>query len=219
MKTNYKLQLQYFADSESDTGDIEIVDKPTTPTIDLDQFDKGSKPEEDTNDPLVAMQKELEAKERELKEALDKADRNFKAQDKYSRELAEIKRQSATEQEKEQFEKERLEEMEQKVREYELKERKTELKYSLTESLGITSDASDTIVGAIYDDITGQVSVPNLESALREIVTQVREDSYKKGYETRDTEVASNKPRSIGKPENDNVFDQANNEFLKSRGR
>lgn len=102
---------------------------------------------------------------------------------------------------------EKLREYEEKLREYELNEKKTNLTYSLTESLGVNKDMSNKIVAAIYNEDTNELSIGDLEMALRELVTDVREAAYQQGYETRETEIASGKPRSLGNQDSGDVFE------------
>jgi len=179
------------------------VEETNEEQIDFNKFDEGNKPkEEPTPDQKI---KELEAR---AKAAEERAARVKKALDKATSDRASLSREL---QEKEQAVEEPLEKLvqyEEKLRAYELNEKKTNLTYSLTETLGINKEASQKIVGAIYNEDTNELSVGDLEMALRDVINSVRNSSYQEGYKTRDTEVASGKPRSLGQTKAQDVFDE-----------
>lgn len=194
--------------STEETNVEETKEQEVEAKLDFDKFDNAKKEQEQLS-PEEQYQREIEAlkakaqaaEERamKIKQAFDKAasDRNA-----LTKKVDEVK-QSANEP------LEKLREYEQKLQEYELNEKKTNLTLSLTESLGVNKDMSDKIVSAIYHEDTNELSVGDLEMALRELVSDVRENAYKQGYETRETEYASGKPRSLGNQEAADVFDNA----------
>lgn len=191
----------------------EIVETPeeVEARIDLEEFDR-NRVEVKPTDELEKLKNELE------KERLEKA--KFKSSfDKKASEAAKLTAQLRTV-EKESVEPvERLSQLEQQLANYEFKEKKTNLLYSLTETLGVGKDMSNKIVSSIYNEDTNSLVVGDLENALRELVDEVRETSYEKGYETRDTEHASGKPRSLGSQKEMSIAEQKKQEYLNSRNR
>lgn len=196
------------AKQETKEKAIEETTKETKAKLDFEKFDN-AKREEEKLTPEERYQREIaelkakaqaaEERAMKIKQAFDKAasDRN-----ELSKKVDEVKQSANAPLEK-------LKEYEQKLQEYELKEKKTNLTLSLTESLGVNKEMSDKIVGAIYHEDTNELSIGDLEMALRELVSDVRENAYKQGYEARETEYASGKPRSLGNQEAADVFDSA----------
>lgn len=193
---------------ETEEKVTEETTKEAKAKLDFEKFDN-AKREEEKLTPEERYQREIaelkakaqaaEERAMKIKQAFDKAasDRN-----ELSKKVDEVKQSANAPLEK-------IKEYEQKLQEYELKEKKTNLTLSLTESLGVNKEMSDKIVGAIYHEDTNELSIGDLEMALRELVSDVRENAYKQGYETRETEYASGKPRSLGNQEAADVFDSA----------
>lgn len=194
--------------ANKETQQEEQVEKKQEAKIDFKKFDNAIKEEEKLTpeekyqleiEKLKAKAQEAEERALKIKQAFDKAasDRNA-----LTKKVDEVK-QSANQP------LEKLREYEEKLKEYELNEKKTNLTLSLTDSLGVNKEMSDKIVGAIYHEDTNELSIGDLELALRELVNDVRKSAYQQGYETRETEFASGKPRSLGGQETADVFDNA----------
>lgn len=187
--------------------------------IDLDLFDeKKDKPKDETNE-LEILKEELEKEKAEKEKALERA-RKFKDSfDKKASEAAALTAKLRDTEKEVEAPVIKLTELEQQLAEYELKERKTNLLYSLTESLAIGKEMSEKIVQAIYPETTNELSIADLELALRELVDEIRTISYQKGYDTRDIELASGKPRSLGKQETLSLADKKRQEYLEKTKR
>lgn len=186
--------------------------------IDFDKFDKGNE-EKPELDEAAELKKEVERLKAEKEAAEERAKKFKNSFDKKASEVAALNRQLSDTKKEVEEPIEKLLEYEQQLAEYELKEKKTNLLYSLTETLGVEKDMSNQIVSAIYNEETNELSVGDLENALRELVNNVRETAYNNGYETRDTEFASGKPRSLGKQENLSLADQKKQEYLEKKNR
>ena len=190
---------------------VEEVVEPVERRIDLDKFDKTKQAVEPVNE-LEQLKAELE------KERLEKA--KFKQSfDKKASEAAKLTAQLRTV-EKDSVEPiEKLSLLEQQLAHYQMTEKKTNLLYSLTESLGVGKDMSNKIVSSIYNEDTNEVVVGDLENALRDLVDEVRQASYDNGYQTREKELASGKPRSRGSQEPVSAAEKKRLEYLAQRGK
>lgn len=183
----------------------ETPEKTPEKAIDFGKFDSGK--EEENLTPEEKYEKELEELRAKARAAEEKAEKIKRAFDKAASDRAALTKKVDEVKQTAEEPLEKLQEYEQRLREYELNEKKTNLTYSLTESLGVNKDMSDKIVAAIYHEDTNELSVGDLELALRDLVSGIRETAYQEGYKTRDTEVASGKPRSLGGQETGDVFD------------
>lgn len=190
----------------------------TKPTIDLDKFDEGRKePKKETE--LEKLQRELIETKRNLEKSEERANKFKSSFDDAASELAKKKkadRDIAKTLEQEDAEKEA---MRKQIAEYEMKQKKTDLLYSFRDNMGITQEMSDSIVSAIYYNDTNEVSIGDLQIAFSSVIDFVREESFKKGYETRDTEMASNKPRSIGGIKGESIEQRKIREYSEKRSR
>lgn len=190
----------------------------TKPTIDLNKFDEGRKePKKETE--LEKLQRELIETKRNLEKSEERANKFKSSFDDAASELAKKKkadRDIAKTLEQEDAEKEA---MRKQLAEYEMKQKKTDLLYSFRDNMGITQEMSDSIVSAIYYNDTNEVSIGDLQIAFSSVIDFVREESFKKGYETRDTEMASNKPRSIGGVKGETIEQRKIREYSEKRSR
>ena len=204
-----------------DVTNVEEKEETKTPSIDLDKFDKGRevKKEETETDDLAKLKAELEKERLRAREAEERAKKVKEAFDKAATDRAKLNRKLQQTSEEAQEPLSKLAEYEQKLAEYELNEKKTNLTYSLTESLGVNKDMANPIVSSIYNEDTNELSVGDLENSLRELVTSVRESAYKQGYETRDTEFASGKPRSLGRQEQLSAAELKKQQYLEQNKR
>lgn len=184
---------------------VETPEEKPEKAIDFEKFDSGK--EEENLTPEEKYEKELEELRARARAAEEKAEKIKRAFDKAASDRAALAKKVDEVKQNAEEPLEKLQEYERKLREYELNEKKTNLTYSLTESLGVNKDMSDKIVAAIYNEDTNELSVGDLELALRDLVSGVREAAYQEGYQTRDAEVASGKPRSLGGKETGDVFD------------
>ena len=172
------------------------VDKKES-SIDLDKLDKINEPEEELSevDKLKQQLKEANdrAEEAERKRQRDKEarDKAMKERAKYSRELEE--KEKALEEPNEELEKLRA-----ALAEKELAEKKTGLLLAATDRLAISQPMATSLVDAVYHPDTGEVDVDTLVDSFTKIITEVRNTEFERGYDLRDTEMASQKPRSIG---------------------
>lgn len=200
-------------DEETVVEEVVVDEVEKAPKIDLDKFDKNKdSKKEDKGESIESLKAELE------KERLAKA-KFKKSFDNKASEAAKLTAQ-LRETEKEAVEPiEKLTAMEIKLAEYELNEKRTNLTYGLTEKLGIGKDMAQELVSAAYDSDTGEFSVGDFENALVKLVDSVRDSSYQKGYEIRDAEFNSGKPRSLGGEKNQSAADIKKAEYLKSVGR
>ena len=190
----------------------------TKPTIDLNKFDEGRKePKKETE--LEKLRRELIETKRNLEKSEERANKFKSSFDDAASELAKKKkadRDIAKTLEQEDAEKEA---MRKQLAEYEMKQKKTDLLYSFRDNMGITQEMSDSIVSAIYYNDTNEVSIGDLQIAFSSVIDFVREESFKKGYETRDTEMASNKPRSIGGIKGESIEQRKIREYNEKRSR
>lgn len=198
------------------------TEETTEQQIDFEKFD--AKKNEENNDDLddvAKLKQQLEKERAKAQEAEQRAKKVKEAFDKAASDRAELNRKLKQTNQEAQEPLDKLAEYEQKLAEYQLNEKKTNLTYSLTDSLGVSKDMANKLVGAIYHEDTNEVSVGDFEIAVRELVDVVRETSYQQGYETRDTEVASNKPRSLGSNESLSAAEQKRQEYINrhKRGR
>lgn len=215
----YTLDIQLFGEEAPEK--TEQDDTKTEQQIDFDKFDANKEPEEEKVDDVTELKKQLEKERLKAQEAEKRAQKVKDAFDKAASDRAKLNRQLQKTESEAQEPMEKLLEYEQKLAEYQLKEKKTNLTYSLTESLGVSKDMSDELVGAIYHEDTNEVSVGDLEIGLRKLVDHVRKAAYEEGYETRDTELASNKPRSLGNNKGLSIEEQKRQEYIErhSKGR
>ena len=107
----------------------------------------------------------------------------------------------------------------QKLAEYELNEKKTSLLLASTDRMAISQSMATQLVDAVYHPDTGEVDVNSLVDSFTTIIKDVREESFEKGYDLRDSEMASQKPRSIGEQKEMTPEDEALNNFLKRRNK
>lgn len=186
---------------------VETVEEVKEPTIDLSKFDKNKEQKVEKVDDVEALKAELEQereKARKFKAAFDK-----KATEAASKtaELRDAKKESNEPIEK-------LTALELRLAEYELNEKKTNLTYGLTEKLGIGKSMAQELVSSVYNPETGEFSVGDFENSLIKLVEDIRDASYQKGYQTRDTEHASGKPRSLGSKEPQSAAERKRAEYL-----
>lgn len=213
----YKLNIQLFG--EEDPVDPTEPTEPTEPVLDLDKFNKGNEPKEGELTEYEKLQKELEAERAKAKAAEERAAKAKAAFDKAASDRARLNRELQETEGRAEEPLEKLQEYEQKLKAYELNEKKTDLTYGLTEDLGISKDMSNQIVGAIYNEDTNELSIGDLKLALRELVNNVRKVAYEEGYKTRDTEVASGKPRSLGGQEKVSAAETKRRAYLEQHGK
>jgi hypothetical protein len=213
----YKLNIQLFG--EEDPVDPTEPTEPTEPVLDLDKFNKGNEPKEGELTEYEKLQKELEAERAKAKAAEERAAKAKAAFDKAASDRARLNRELQETEGRAEEPLEKLQEYEQKLKAYELNEKKTDLTYGLTEDLGISKDMSNQIVGAIYNEDTNELSIGDLKLALRELVNNVRKVAYEEGYKTRDTEVASGKPRSLGGQEKVSAAEAKRRAYLEQHGK
>lgn len=197
----------------------EETGKEVKPIIDLEKFDKEKNKKDEPVNEIEQLKQELIAAQKKADDEAKRALAFKKSFDTKASEVARLTGELRETKKDAEEPNEKLLEYQQQLAEYELKEKKTNLLYSLTETLHVGKDMSDKIVSAIYSEGTNELSIGDLELALRELVDNVRDISYRKGYETRDVEYASGKPRSIGQRENLSLADQKKQEYLEKKNR
>lgn len=192
----------------------------TKPKIDLDKFNKkNDKDKEPELDELAALKKQLEQEKAEKLEAEERAKKFKRSFDNKASEAAKLTARLRDTQKDLEVPNEELANYKQKVEQLEFENRKRDLLYSLTENLGTSKEMAGKFVSAVYNEDTNGLVVADLELAMRELVDEVTEISYKKGYETRETELASGKPRSMGNTKEMSVAEKKKQEYLERRQR
>lgn len=192
----------------------------TKPKIDLDKFNKkNDKDKEPELDELAALKKQLEQERAEKLEAEERAKKFKRSFDNKASEAAKLTARLRDTQKDLEVPNEELANYKQKVEQLEFENRKRDLLYSLTENLGTSKEMAGKFVSAVYNEDTNGLVVADLELAMRELVDEVTEISYKKGYETRETELASGKPRSMGNTKEMSVAEKKKQEYLERRQR
>lgn len=190
------------------------------PKIDLDKFNKkNDKDKEPELDELAALKKQLEQEKAEKLEAEERAKKFKRSFDNKASEAAKLTARLRDTQKDLEVPNEELANYKQKVEQLEFENRKRDLLYSLTENLGTSKEMAGKFVSAVYNEDTNGLVVADLELAMRELVDEVTEISYKKGYETRETELASGKPRSMGNTKEMSVAEKKKQEYLERRQR
>lgn len=193
------------------------VDKKES-SIDLDKLDKINEPEEEV-DELEFLKAQLAAEKKRADEAEKARKRDKEARDKAMKERAQLSREVKEKEEALQEPNEELEALRATLAEKELAEKKTNLLLASTDRLAINQDMAGKLVDAVYHPDTGEVDVDTLVDSFTTIINDVRKSEFEKGYDLRDTEMASQKPRSIGEQESQDATDIALNDFLKRRNK
>lgn len=197
-----------------------VKEEDAEPKINLDKFSEKNKEKEDTElDELSALKKQLEQERADKLAAEDKANKFKRSFDNKASEAAKLTARLRDTQKDLETPNEELANYKEKVEQLEFDNRKRDLLYSLTENLGTSKEMAGKFVSAVYNEDTNGLVVADLELAMRELVDEVKAISYTNGYETRETELASGKPRSLGKTEPMNVAEKKRQEFLNSRKR
>lgn len=193
------------------------VDKKES-SIDLDKLDKINEPEEEV-DELEFLKTQLAAEKKRADEAEKARKRDKEARDKAMKERAQLSREVKEKEEALQEPNEELELLRATLAEKELVEKKTNLLLASTDRLAINQNMASKLVDAVYHPDTGEVDVDTLVDSFTTIINDVRKSEFEKGYDLRDTEMASQKPRSIGEQESQDATDIALNDFLKRRNK
>lgn len=212
----YGLDIQLFAEEAESNTEAEPKVEDKAPVIDLNKFDKEEEKDEKLSE-LEILKKELEAERTARAIAETKAKKNKDAFDKAAsdRKLLSDKARALEAQVDEPNEK--LTEYQEKLEAYELKEKKNEALLGLTEIVGINRDHANLIVSALYNEDTNEVSVPDLMDTFGQVIRDVITASQKKGYDLREQELASGKPRSMGASKADQSPESIALELYKQR--
>lgn len=166
----------------------EIVEKESS--IDLKKLDKVNEPEKELSE--VEQLKQQLAAERAAR-ARDKA-----ARDKAMKERAELSRKVKEQEQAIEEPNSELEELRALLAEKDLKDKKTDLLLAATDRMAISQEVASNIVNSVYHPDTGEVDVDSLVDSFVTIINDARKQADLEGYNRRDAEVASNKPRSVG---------------------
>lgn len=193
------------------------VDKKES-SIDLDKLDKINEPEEEV-DELEFLKAQLAAEKKRADEAEKARKRDKEARDKAMKERAQLSREVKEKEEALQEPNEELEALRATLAEKELVEKKTNLLLASTDRLAINQDMAGKLVDAVYHPDTGEVDVDTLVDSFTTIINDVRKSEFEKGYDLRDTEMASQKPRSIGEQQDMTPTDKALQDYLIRRSR
>lgn len=193
------------------------VDKKES-SIDLDKLDKINEPEEEV-DELEFLKAQLAAEKKRADEAEKARKRDKEARDKAMKERAQLSREVKEKEEALQEPNEELEALRATLAEKELVEKKTNLLLASTDRLAINQDMASKLVDAVYHPDTGEVDVDTLVDSFTTIINDVRKSEFEKGYDLRDTEMASQKPRSIGEQQDMTPTDKALQDYLIRRSR
>lgn len=167
----------------------EIVEKKES-SIDLKKLDKVNEPEKELSE-VEKLKKELAAEK--AARARDKA-----ARDKAMKERAELSRKIKEQEQAIEEPNSELEELRALLAEKELKDKKTDLLLAATDRMAISQDVASKIVDSVYHPDTGEVDVDSLVDSFVTIINDARKQADLEGYNRRDAEIASNKPRSLG---------------------
>ena len=193
------------------------VDKKES-SIDLDKLDKINEPDEEV-DELEFLKTQLAAEKKRADEAEKARKRDKEARDKAMKERAQLSREVKEKEEALQEPNEELEALRATLAEKELVEKKTNLLLASTDRLAINQDMAGKLVDAVYHPDTGEVDVDTLVDSFTTIINDVRKSEFEKGYDLRDTEMASQKPRSIGEQQDMTPTDKALQDYLIRRSR
>lgn len=166
----------------------EIVERESS--IDLQKLDKVNEPEKELSE--VEQLKQQLAAERAAR-ARDKA-----ARDKAMKERAELSRKVKEQEQAIEEPNSELEELRALLAEKDLKDKKTDLLLAATDRMAISQEVASNIVNSVYHPDTGEVDVDSLVDSFVTIINDARKQADLEGYNRRDAEVASNKPRSVG---------------------
>lgn len=166
----------------------EIVEKESS--IDLKKLDKVTEPEKELSE--VEQLKQQLAAEKAAR-ARDKA-----ARDKAMKERAELSRKVKEQEQAIEEPNSELEELRALLAEKDLKDKKTDLLLAATDRMAISQEVASNIVNSVYHPDTGEVDVDSLVDSFVTIINDARKQADLEGYNRRDAEVASNKPRSVG---------------------
>lgn len=173
---------------ETNTNNEEIVEKQSS--IDLEKLDKANKPEKELSE-VEKLKQELSAEK--AARARDKA-----ARDKAMKERADLSRKLKEQEQAIEEPQSELEELRALLAEKELKDKKTDLLLAATDRMAINQEMASNIVNSVYHPDTGEVDVDSLVDSFVTIINDARKQADLEGYNRRDAEVASNKPRSVG---------------------
>ena len=159
-------------------------------SIDLEKLDKVNEPEKELNE-VEKLKQELAAEK--AARARDKT-----ARDKAMKERAELSRKVKEQEQAIEEPNSELEELRALLAEKDLKDKKTDLLLAATDRMAISQDVASNIVNSVYHPDTGEVDVDSLVDSFVTIINDARKLADIEGYNRRDAEVASNKPRSVG---------------------
>lgn len=166
----------------------EIVEKESS--IDLKKLDKVTEPEKELSE-VEQLKQQLAAEK--VARARDKA-----ARDKAMKERAELSRKVKEQEQAIEEPNSELEELRALLAEKDLKDKKTDLLLAATDRMAISQEVASNIVNSVYHPDTGEVDVDSLVDSFVTIINDARKQADLEGYNRRDAEVASNKPRSVG---------------------
>jgi DNA repair exonuclease SbcCD ATPase subunit len=199
-----------------ETVEQEVEKKESS--IDLDKLDEINQPEEELSETEI-LKKQLAEANKRAEELERQRQKDKEARDKAMKERAELSREVKKKEEALQEPNEELEMLRATLAEKELAEKKTNLLLASTDRLAINQDMASKLVDAVYHPDTGEVDVDTLVDSFTTIIKDVREAEFEKGYNLRDNEMASQKPRSIGEQQTKDATDVAIEDFLKRRNK
>lgn len=201
--------------------DVTVIEEEETKesSIDLDKLDKINEPEEEL-DEVEKLKKQLAAEKKAREEAELARERDKAARDKAMRERAALSRAIKEKEKALEEPNEELEKLRQEIAARDLEKRKTDLLLAATDRLAINQENAKTLVNAVYHPDTNEVDIESLVDSFTTIINDARKIEFEKGYNRRDTEIASGKPRSIGSTQADATpDDEALARYLQKYGR
>jgi flagellar biosynthesis GTPase FlhF len=202
------------ATTDAPATETSTPEENTQAAIDMEKYDKAkeaAKPAEIT--------KPTEDYERELAAEKVKYDKLKESFDKTSKEIADMKKAAKEAKAAAEAPLTELEEARQELARIKQEQTKADLTYSLSENLAVSKEFTGKIVSSIFSEATGGLVIGDFETAIRELVDNIREASKKEGYEQRHNEIMNGKPRSIGGQQKLDVFEEKRLEYLTKKGR
>ena len=196
------------------------VDEKKESAIDLDKLNRQKEGSEEPKDELAVLKAELERERQEKAEALDKMKKFKDSFDKKASEVAKLTKVTRELEKTKDEPVERVSELEQIIADYDFKDKKNEVASLLMEQTGLNKKMTDKLIASTYNDDTKEINVGgDFVVAFAEILAEVIVEAEERAYLKRDAEIASGKPRSIGKNENLDIAEAKRQEWLKKNKR
>lgn len=166
-------------------------------SIDLDKLDAINKPKKEVSE-LDQLRADLKAQTERADELERKRLKDKEARDKAMKDRAALSREVKEKEKALEEPNEELALLRSVLAEKELAEKKTSLLLAATDRMAINQTMAGNIVNSVYHPDTGEVDVDGLVDSFTAVINDVRKSEFERGYNLRDTEQASQKPRSIG---------------------